>query len=162
MWSIISYMTRRILIQLLSWKVATVHWHPGFLSLFVCAWLMFLSVLARRSQHLAPVDLQRVFFRLSFMLLRYLCIFSIIIRWKVRVGVLVIDFFPLHFRLFHEIGIAVNSLKWSQRLEQHASKSYFLQFIILDWQFFRMLLCFSKSPWECSEMSQIRYIIEVS
>lgn len=68
-------MIRRHQPQFPSPVMKTVNVLQQFLSLFVCAWVMFSSALARRFQNLVRSILQHKFFLFYFIHLRYHCIF---------------------------------------------------------------------------------------
>lgn len=76
MWWTSSSMIRRNCLQLPSLAKTNVNLWLQFLSISVCAWVMFSSVLAKRFQNLARSFLQPKFFLFSFILLRYHCKFS--------------------------------------------------------------------------------------
>jgi len=109
-------MIRRNWLQLLSLVKTTVNLWLQFLSLSVCAWVMFSSVLAKRFQNLARSFLQPKFFLFSFILLRYHCKFS---SWlpdsKILLELIVLETLPSLL-----LGYEINTLStvWKKAGDQ--------------------------------------------
>lgn len=147
MWSINLYTMKTKMVRHLSWLIQAVHSRHQSNSLFVCAWLMFSSVLARKSRILARNPSLGKFFHVLSILLRYFSYWvhnvEIPIALSFCKGCVSVSLFSSSLLL----KCAIKYCRWycSQRLELHASRFSFQPSTIWSLQFFLTHLIFLNS-----------------